>query len=127
RYTLRLLTTQQFERASGVICACEAIRTDTVRIPDSLRKYVSKLGSARISIGLWVGGGSTPNTYQAARAALRDEVESTPRQITKCPRHRDSGVTWVPANSPDRIVCKCRNPECEWSSEDNPIPVWTVD
>ena len=59
RYTLRLLTIQQFERAAGLICALESIRA---------RELPTAAG---ISLGLWVGQGATPNNVKDAKAALR--------------------------------------------------------
>ncbi len=80
RYTLRLLTVQQFERASALICACEEIRRD------------EHLGGNEISIGLWIGGNSAPNRRDEAQKALEKLMAgeqlyelSTPVQITKCP------------------------------------------
>ena len=47
RYTLRLLTVQQFQRAALLMCACEKIR----------RSDQQKWGSDNpIQVGLWVGG-----------------------------------------------------------------------
>ncbi len=58
RYTLRLLAAQQFVRAATLICACEAIRKDSL----SNKKYPAySLGNEVISIGLWIGGDHTPN------------------------------------------------------------------
>ena len=51
RYTLRLLTAQQFHRASGLIYALEHIR----------KKNISILGDHQFSIGIWIGGDSTYN------------------------------------------------------------------
>ncbi|MGA7520900.1 MAG: helicase-related protein [Acidobacteriaceae bacterium] len=61
RYTLRLLTTQQFQRASSLICACEIIR----------RLNPTELGTEFFSVGLWVGREVTPNTEDGAVQALR--------------------------------------------------------
>lgn len=58
RYTLRLLTFQQFERASAMICACELLR----------RKY--EIPGGEISIGLWAGQALTPNTICCGQAFL---------------------------------------------------------
>ena len=55
RYTLRLLTTQQFERASYLICALEFMRNKIEGL---------NLGTKPITIGLWVGAGVTPNNYK---------------------------------------------------------------
>lgn len=61
RYTLRLLTAQQFQRASRLICAMEHIR----------QQHVAELGKDEISIGLWLGGSTTPNSRDEALAVLR--------------------------------------------------------
>jgi hypothetical protein len=66
RYTLRLLTTQQFQRASTLICACEKIREENESI----------LGKEIISIGLWIGGEATPNTILKAKEELNQLQES---------------------------------------------------
>lgn len=61
RYTLRLLTAQQFQRASALICAMEHIR----------RKNADELGDSEFTIGIWVGGDNTPNRRNDALADLR--------------------------------------------------------
>jgi hypothetical protein len=59
RYTLRLLTAQQFVRACKVVSALELIRRTT-----------DTLGEEPFSAGLWLGGASSPNTYAQALDAL---------------------------------------------------------
>tara|TARA_R110002049_G_scaffold82742_1_gene210408 strand:+ start:12202 stop:15699 length:3498 start_codon:yes stop_codon:yes gene_type:complete len=80
RYTLRLLTAQQFQRASRLICAMEFIR----------RQNASVLGEAEISIGIWLGGSTTPNSRQDARMILRslqkgDGKEQNKFVLDRCP------------------------------------------
>jgi hypothetical protein len=65
RYTLRLLTAQQFQRAAALVCACEMIR--------SARPL--ELGSVPITIGIWVGGDSSPNRYVEA-VRLLDQIRN---------------------------------------------------
>ncbi|MGW8553560.1 DISARM system helicase DrmA [Streptomyces tubercidicus] len=85
RYTLRLLTIQQFQRAAALICACETIR----------RADPARWGCAPFRIGLWVGGNVTPNTTEQADKWLKDRRKDkgrgrrgrsgSPHQLTSCP------------------------------------------
>jgi len=88
RYTLRLLTLQQFQRATALICACETIRRENPEI----------WGEAIFRIGIWVGGKTTPNYTQGADQWVEDERggggarfrgsvggTGSPHQLTNCP------------------------------------------
>ena len=87
RYTLRLLTLQQFQRATALICACESIRREALAQGDA------RWGVEPFRIGLWVGARSTPNrTEESAEAIKRDRGQfqgtfgsGTPYQLTYCP------------------------------------------
>ena len=56
RYTLRLLTRQQFERSARIVCALERLR----------RRKAAPLGGEPITVGLWVGAAASPNTFEEA-------------------------------------------------------------
>ena len=83
RYTLRLLTIQQFQRATALICACELIR----------RTDEKKWEKEPFRIGLWVGQKTTPNTTDQAAEAIQQEHgakyrgkgSGSPAQLTHCP------------------------------------------
>ena len=62
RYTLRLLTRQQFERAARVVCALELLR----------RRGVAPIGEEPVSVGLWVGSAVSPNTFEDAARQVAD-------------------------------------------------------
>jgi hypothetical protein len=86
RYTLRLLTLQQFQRATALICACEAIRRETAGKGDD------RWGKEPFRLGLWVGSKTTPNkTDQAddsvkqARGQYQPGGIGSPHQLTNCP------------------------------------------
>ncbi len=80
RYTLRLLTAQQFQRAAGLICAMDHLR----------KARETELGSSSFSIGIWLGGDTTPNKSEDAIAKLA-ELQRNPLRaenpflVTKCP------------------------------------------
>lgn len=79
RYTLRLLTAQQFQRASGLVCAMERLRAGSVE----------ELGETSFSIGIWLGGDTTPNTRGDAIKSLSEFAGSrfanNPFLLTRCP------------------------------------------
>ena len=117
RYTLRLLTAQQFERATALICACEYLRRSHP-IPGS-----------EISIGLWVGMDVTPNTLERAEDNINkikdDEFvhRENPVQIFHCPFcGADINVGNYKIESTLKI--KCPDVDCPFH---NGLPVYVVD
>lgn len=121
RYTMRLLTIQQFERAALLIATCEHIR-----------RARSDLGDEPISIGLWIGKGGTPNTLRDARLSL-DKIrsgqpveEANPVQLHSCPwcgyplDHRN----YYLSSGRVQLIVSCRQKDCEFRDE---LPVHLVD
>lgn len=134
RYTLRLLTLQQFQRATALICGCETIR----------RADIDKWGETPFRLGLWVGNKTTPNTLAAAANALRQRnvggrpsSTGTPHQITSCPwcgseiREQHLRVYEAPRDI-GRCVTYCGDNlgRCEFTERNAPkegLPVMVVD
>ncbi|GLZ75397.1 hypothetical protein Afil01_02040 [Actinorhabdospora filicis] len=126
RYTLRLLTTQQFQRAATMALACEVLR----------RRNPFALGGSRISIGIWVGANSTPNTYAEAVTLLRDmragrestvgfQVEHCPWCGTELmPPGSEEDTEWGIHTTNTSIRFRCLNSACEFHDE---IPIASVD
>lgn len=88
RYTLRLLTIQQFQRATALMCACESIRRKALENGDQ------RWGLTPFRIGLWVGRRTTPNWTEDAFESIKQARGSaytgatglgTPYQLTYCP------------------------------------------
>ncbi|MFP7411248.1 DISARM system helicase DrmA [Aeromonas veronii] len=135
RYTLRLLTVQQFQRATALICACELVR----------KTNPEKWGQEPFKIGLWVGKATTPNDAKASGKALealnegKKPRDGSPVQLVSCPRCGTSLVT--PQGKPEnqtydfdnarlRTLVRCSNPKCEFcarNSNDQGLPVVVVD
>ena len=78
RYTLRLLTSQQFLRAASLVCAMEFIRTECPK----------PLCADPFSIGIWVGESTTPTRREQALRdfkKLRSGDGENPFLLLKCP------------------------------------------
>ena len=89
RYTLRVLTIQQFQRATALLCACESIRRKALEQGDD------RWGKTPFRIGLWVGRKTTPNWTDDAAEAIKQirgnqynqsyAGMGSPYQLTTCP------------------------------------------
>ena len=145
RYTLRLLTTQQYERAASLICACDLIRLENKEQREEEFKF-GELGEEPISIGLWVGGSSSPNKVSEARAQL-NKLKKDPKEeynfvVMKCPCcgtqiGKVDGITSFDSESirirglhqkegkSGEVYFQCGNSSCEYS--DIPLPLQVVD
>ena len=151
RYTLRLLTAQQFERAAALVCATEVIRR---RDPD-------RWGTTPFRLGMWVGGSLTPNRTGSAiggnaRSGAAEAIErlrqgrrppgGSPHQLVACPwcgteldptadpRHifaaDDTGKDAETHNPNQRTLTYCPDELCDFGKVEaarEGIPVVTVD
>ncbi len=134
RYTLRLLTAQQFQRAAALICACDKIR----------KEHEEELGTARITIGLWVGSDSTPNRRDEARRTFQimeqGREEENPFIVLKCPwcgsqmgylnearANKVKGYKRRKVGTKETIVYQCDNPQCDFSKHDFNLPLVVID
>ena len=128
RYTLRLLATQQFQRAMRLILALEQIR----------RWGMFDLGDEPISIGLFVGDNSLPNKAKGNKRedGLLEEcqkwntIENEKRKgsripLDRCPccgrllKYQNFG-----SQSEPKIVFRCDNINCTFSDS---LPVMLCD
>lgn len=143
RYTLRLLSSQQFSRAAALICALEVMR----------RKNPAEFGVRPFSIGLWVGA-PTPNHWQAAisvyeerRRGKQPNTENGDLIVAKCPwcgepliLTKSTGATesdirngrCAPgykkiSKGDPYLKMICPNGRCEFSDEEHPLPLEIVD
>jgi len=133
RYTLRLLTLDQLERASRLICALELER----------QRHPEKLGSWPFEIGLWVGQSATPNkmgkkgdkdeysAYARTTAFQRDEKSKpSPIPLERCPwcgeKFKATSFQLIPAEQPKELKIVCVNRRCDFRGN-NPLPIVAVD
>ncbi|MDX2099441.1 MAG: DISARM system helicase DrmA [Leptolyngbyaceae cyanobacterium bins.59] len=134
RYTLRLLTLDQLERAARLICALELER----------QKAPKLLGTWPFEIGLWVGQGATPNKmgkrgdkdeYCARERTLAFKRDSksqpSPIPLERCPwcgeKFSANSFQLTPnEDTPKNLVVVCVNRDCDFRNR-NPLPILAVD
>ncbi|GAB2742316.1 helicase-related protein [Streptomyces bullii] len=123
RYTLRLLTLQQFERAAILLCAME-----------QMRRRTPELGDEEFSVGMWVGRSATPNTLaeaDARLAELRADLDKrlateNPVQLHACPwcgTHLDARNYEVDEVA-QRMYIRCPGGDCAFADG---LPVHLID
>ncbi len=112
RYTLRLLTAQQFERASKLIVALEFMNRYQTKIPTNyLCASEINFGNPKtsISIGMWVGGATTPNKL----ADAKDEINGTQGKTLKTQIDELNRTNKKPKNA-DSVINSFQVTACPW-------------
>ncbi|WP_217622780.1 DISARM system helicase DrmA, partial [Streptomyces lunaelactis] len=129
RYTLRLLTAQQFQRATTLVCAAELARRDDV----------ATWGDEPFRIGLWVGTDVSPKRYDEAAEQLQKAhggrgYRLTVLQIQRCPwcgtRVEARDVRTEPALRRVYVYCGDELADCPFADGGevpDGLPVLTVD
>lgn len=157
RYTLRLLTAQQFQRAALLFCSMEVMRRDVQH----------QLGDKPFRLGMWVGGSATPNNRQDARIKLtklsNDPTAENAFVLLKCPwcgakfgtvdsqshggtkgkygksqkgsQHRTLGYHKyrLPETNEDTVIFWCEDINCDFGrnpvhpDQKPPLPIFVID
>lgn len=137
RYTLRLLSAQQFERASKMILACEFIRSN-----------YKDLGDKKVSIGFWVGDKTIPNSLKGEKGGIK-KLELTQKQLNKGDKYvinpfQLSNCQWCNSKIISRITetdttyrighrinkqlnSYCLNDACHFSEKNGGLPIVLID
>jgi len=114
RYTLRLLTRDQFIRATRLICALELIRRES-----------DNLGSAPITIGMWVGASTSPNSFQKATELVKKSIIASEKPelvLDHCPWcGQDFKADRNYDSTTKHFHFLCSNPGCSFGSSSNRI------
>lgn len=130
RYTLRLLTSQQFQRAAALICAAELER----------RRDTQTWGEEPFRLGLWVGSNVTPKRVEDVSRQIEQNNHRSGAgkidalQLAQCPwcgcELGADDVRVDPTSSRVYIHCHSKTgecPFCEGGEVEEGLPVLTVD
>jgi len=141
RYTLRLLTAQQFERATKLILSLDFLRKQF----NNNDEYY--FGNTPISIGMWVGASSTPNSFTDAKRIYDSISQNLIRansgqnhDIQKANKYPIENCSWCGCKiisknkgnyfeqgyyaTTNSFKIKCINTACTFSNE---LPIYFVD
>src|SRR5699024_7080731 len=129
RYTLRLLTADQFQRSSRLICSLEYLR----------KQKSEELGDIPFSIGIWVGSKTTPNNNKTANSNLK----KLQRNVKGAQQFIVNSCPWCGANlgyyndkknnkkyhfgykfENDNLKIHCPDKNCNFHEE---LPIYIVD
>ena len=136
RYTLRLLTLDQLERATTLICALEKVRREL--------KSKWNLGELPYEIGLWVGQASTPNKFgsvndsnqwsaRAMLSAFQNDRGKSPVPLESCPwcgtqLHQKNSFKFDDQRNPTELKVICDNRDCDFTANKfGKLPLIVVD
>ena len=140
RYTLRLLTLQQFQRAAALLCACELRRR--ALYGRGATDAESRWGRTPMRIGLWVGQASTPNRTEDAEQWVKQARQrsggvrgSSPMQLARCPwcgSELQGGRDIEVDTARERTLLSCSDTsgQCAFTPRNSPgegLPVVVVD
>lgn len=137
RYTLRMLTTQQFQRAASLICSMEMLRRH------GADNGFDSVPGGRFALGLWLGSAGSPNKIKDAEKAVREFKQApakngNPMVLTECPWCRCGigaavwerpgkevppvgGMTSVGKSGP---LLHCPDPECPFGGPPERKSTW---
>lgn len=115
RYTLRLLTAQQFLRATKMICALELIR-----------RAEPRLGQQPFECGLWVGAAASPNYFSEAAeivAGIAAGNLSARKRLVfdRCPWCETPFSSENYRAGENAFVFSCTHSGCEFGNTDNGV------
>lgn len=141
RYTLRLLTAQQFERATKLILSLDFLRKQFTE------KEEYYFGKSPVSIGMWVGASSTPNSFEDANKIYKNITQNITKanggqnaDINKANKFPIENCSWCGCKiisknkfnfyeqgyhaTTNSFKIKCINNSCTFNNE---LPIYFVD
>ena len=123
RYTLRLLTSDQFRRSAALICALDFVRKEKILEKD--------LGEKPISLGLWIGGEASPKTHKNAAMMMKKEnwdrktgsykfiLHECPWCKSKLTNPKDDGYI----QTRGQVLVSCSDKKCYFENQ-IPVHLW---